>query len=305
MRHQKLRKKSLFAISLLTLTTLFFACSQNENNIENLDGKGRLTVNITDAPFPIDIVDKTVVTIDQLSIGSSSEMEAENNSSFIVLSEEEHEIDLLDLTNGVTLELASVDINAGTYDEIRLRVVDAKVLLKDGTEFDLKIPSGSTSGLKIKIAPAVTIEEGMESTVLLDFDVSKSFVMQGNMNTPAGINGFLFKPVVRCVFEGFTGQIEGIVTDTSAVVLPNALIKVWNLTPEMEPDTVVTSGFTNETGYYKIIGLPEGTYHMTGELEDYEPLLIEEVVVEPKVTTTVDFELTPVEPETPAEETGE
>lgn len=303
MRNQKLRKNSLFTIALLALSTLFVACSQDDNNIENLDGKGRLTVNITDAPFPIDIVDKTVVTIDRLSIGSAAEGEDEGN--FLVLSEEEREIDLLDLTNGVTLELASVDIDAGTYDEIRLHVVDAKVLLKDGTEFDLKIPSGSSSGLKIKIAPAVTIEEGLESTVLLDFDVSKSFVMQGNMNTPAGIKGFLFKPVIRCVFEGFTGQIEGTVTDTSAVVLPNALVKVWNLTPEMEPDTVVTSGFTNETGYYKIIGLPEGTYHLTGELENYETLLIEEVAVESKVTTTVDFELTPVEPEAPAEETGE
>lgn len=303
MRNQKLRKNSLFTIALLALSTLFVACSQDDNNIENLDGKGRLTVNITDAPFPIDIVDKTVVTIDRLSIGSAAEGEEEGN--FLVLSEEEREIDLLDLTHGVTLELASVDIDAGTYDEIRLHVVDAKVLLKDGTEFDLKIPSGSSSGLKIKIAPAVTIEEGLESTVLLDFDVSKSFVMQGNMNTPAGIKGFLFKPVIRCVFEGFTGQIEGTVTDTSAVVLPNALVKVWNLTPEMEPDTVVTSGFTNETGYYKIIGLPEGTYHLTGELENYETLLIEEVAVESKVTTTVDFELTPVEPEAPAEETGE
>ncbi|WP_299580072.1 DUF4382 domain-containing protein [uncultured Sunxiuqinia sp.] len=303
MRNQKLRKNSLFTIALLALSTLFVACSQDDNNIENLDGKGRLTVNITDAPFPIDIVDKTVVTIDRLSIGSAAKGEEEGN--FLVLSEEEREIDLLDLTHGVTLELASVDIDAGTYDEIRLHVVDAKVLLKDGTEFDLKIPSGSSSGLKIKIAPAVTIEEGLESTVLLDFDVSKSFVMQGNMNTPAGIKGFLFKPVIRCVFEGFTGQIEGTVTDTSAVVLPNALVKVWNLTPEMEPDTVVTSGFTNETGYYKIIGLPEGTYHLTGELENYEPLLIEEVAVESKVTTTVDFELTPVEPEAPAEETGE
>lgn len=303
MSNQKLRKNSLFTIALLALSTLFVACSQDDNNIENLDGKGRLTVNITDAPFPIDIVDKTVVTIDRISIGSVAEGEEDGN--FMVLSEEEHEIDLLDLTNGVTLELASVDIDAGTYDEIRLHVVDAEVILKDGTEFDLKIPSGSTSGLKIKIAPAVTIEEGMESSVLLDFDVSKSFVMQGNMDTPAGIKGFLFKPVIRCVFEGFTGQIKGTVTDTSLVVLPNALVKVWNLTPEMEPDTVVTSGFTNETGYYKIIGLPEGTYHMTGELEDYETLLIEEVVVEPKVTTTVDFELTPVEPEAPAEETGE
>ncbi len=31
----------------------------------------------------------------------------------------------------------------------------------------------------------------------LDFDLEKSFVVQGNPNTAAGIKGFHFKPVVK------------------------------------------------------------------------------------------------------------
>lgn len=54
------------------------------------------------------------------------------------------EINLLELTNGVTELIA--DLEVGTYDEIRLHAVDAKVTLKDGLDYYLKIPSGSCSG---------------------------------------------------------------------------------------------------------------------------------------------------------------
>jgi hypothetical protein len=33
--------------------------------------------------------------------------------------------------------------------------------------------------------------------VLVDFDVDQNFVIQGNPETPAGINGILFTPVLR------------------------------------------------------------------------------------------------------------
>ena len=42
----------------------------------------------------------------------------------------------------------------------------------------------------------VTVESGQDVSLTLDFDVSKSFVVQGNPNTPAGIKGFLMKPTV-------------------------------------------------------------------------------------------------------------
>lgn len=298
MKFLKMNGKARIGVLSLLLATLFFSCSESDD-VKTIEGKGRLNVAITDAPFPIDIVDKTVVTIDKVEIAQTtqaSEDEAETRT-FITLSEEEYEINLLDLANGVTAQLASVDLEAGSYDQIRLHVVDAKVILKDGTEFDLTIPSGSTSGLKVKIEPAVVIEEGTESSVLLDFDVSKSFVMQGNMNTPAGIKGFHFKPVVRAVFVGFAGQVEGHVNGDAEAILENAHIELWSLTETQEADTVVTSAFSDEAGFYKMIGLPEGTYHLSAAMENYDTIWVDNVAVEAGQTTTVDLALTPVEEE--------
>lgn len=302
------KRKSIFGLTLLLFATLFIACNDDDNIEQQVDGKGQLTVQMTDAPFPIGLVSQTIVTIDKIEIRSKTEVEGTNSeeadSEFIVLSEEEHVINLLDLANGVTEELASVELEAGSYDQIRLHIMDAKVTLVNGTEFDLNIPSGSTSGLKVNISPEITIEEGQSAIVILDFDVSKSFVVQGNMDTPAGINGFHFKPVVRAVYNGLAGEIEGNVENTSEAVLPNTEIRVWSLTETMQVDTVVTSAFSNDEGYYKIIGLPEGTYVVSGELENYETFTAEDVVIEAGLTTTVDIELTPVEIETEGETTS-
>ena len=115
------------------------------------------------------------------------------------------------------------DLEAGTYDQIRMHVTDSKVVMNDDTEFDLKVPSGSSSGLKIKIEPALEISSGQTADVLLDFDVSKSFVAKGNMEN-GHFNGFNFKPVVRCVMLGRAGRIEGTIIDTANVAIENASV---------------------------------------------------------------------------------
>jgi hypothetical protein len=45
-------------------------------------------------------------------------------------------------------------------------LVDAGILLKDGTDYNLKVPSGSASGLKIKFDTALEVVEGEEAEVL-------------------------------------------------------------------------------------------------------------------------------------------
>ena len=55
---------------------------------------------------------------------------------------------LLELRNGVTADLVSgAEIPSGTYSQVRL-IVDGEATLvaKDGSTYDLKIPSGTTSG---------------------------------------------------------------------------------------------------------------------------------------------------------------
>nr|WP_319270734.1 DUF4382 domain-containing protein [uncultured Draconibacterium sp.] len=284
-----MRKIGLVLSTILFGILFIVACSDSEST-NFTEGNGKVNVYLTDAPFPIDLVSQTVVTIDRVEIRKQDNDTTE--ASFITIMEEPFEVDLLTLSNGITEQLASIELEAGTYDMMRMHVTDSKVILTDGTEFDLKIPSGSSSGLKIKIEPALSIESGQTSDVLLDFDVSKSYVAKGNWKG-GKLNGFNFKPVVRCVLLDRAGRIEGMVSDTSNVALENSAVKLWMEVNDVDDDSLLTTGFTDEMGYYQLIGIPEGTYYMTAELDSFMTDTIWNVDVLKGESTQIDFELIP------------
>lgn len=272
----------MFLACILVLAT---SCTQNDS--EGTGGKGTLSLLLTDAPFPSNLVENTLVTIDKIEIRSTTTAtatttEADNASQYTVLYEGEGKVfDLLDLQNGITEELANVDLDAGSYDLIRMRVTKAEVVLKDGlATFDMKIPSGSTSGIKIKITPELLIESGVESTIVLDFDVSKSFIVQGNPKTPAGIKGFLFKPSLRAMCQQFTGVIAGKVSENATTPIADATVEIYRA------DSVYSSGRTDATGAYALVGLPALTYKMVFSKDGYTAVTVNDVIVKAKETTT-------------------
>jgi hypothetical protein len=219
MKHLKL----IAGILILSALALI-GCIKDENMIPG--SKGRLNVYLTDAPFPIGLVENAYVTIDRVEVRQRLETEGDDDEgSFIVIADGSQEFDLIKLTNGITTQLGTIDLEPGNYDMIRLHVTDARIILTDGSEYDLKIPSGSSSGLKIKIQPGIDIGEGQTSDVLLDFDISKSFVAKGNVKG-GQITGFNFKPVVRGIYLGAAGRIQGTVTDAEGQPLENAWVKV-------------------------------------------------------------------------------
>jgi len=274
----------IFLAGILVLAT---SCTQNDS--EGTGGKGTLSLLLTDAPFPSDLVESTLVTIDKIEIRSTTTAtvtttEEDNASQYTVLYEGEGKVfDLLDLQNGITEELANVDLDPGSYDLIRMHVTKAEVVLKDdhGT-FDLKIPSGYTSGIKIKITPELLIESGVESTIVLDFDVSKSFIVQGNPKTPAGIKGFLFKPSLRAMCQQFTGVISGKVSENATTPIANATVEIYT------DGSVYASGMTDTNGAYALIGLPALTYQMVFSKDGYNSVTVDNVIVKAKETTTMD-----------------
>ncbi len=285
-----MKKLGLITGLIVLAVFLITSCSDNETDMIP-QGKAKLNVYLTDAPFPIDLVAQTIVTIDKIEIRKQATDTTE--AEFIVISEDSVQIDLLTLSNGITEQLASIDLEAGDYDMIRMHVENSKVILKDDTEFDLKIPSGSSSGLKIKIDPQLSVSSGETINVLLDFDVSKSFVAKGNWKG-GKINGFNFKPVIRCVLLGEAGTIEGTVTDTANINLENAAVKVW-LPQTAEQDSLITSSFSDSNGYYQIIGLLSGTYYLTAELDSFQTDTIWSVDVTQGETTQIDIQLIPEE----------
>ncbi|WP_167610068.1 DUF4382 domain-containing protein [Maribellus sediminis] len=288
-KNRKDMKRIGFVLMILVLgTALMLSCSKDDT-VNYTEGKGKVNIYLTDAPFPINLVSKTVVTIDKVEIRKQES--DTTGAEFITLTDEPMEVDLLTLSNGVTELLASVELEAGSYDQIRMHVSKSSVYMNDDTKFDLKVPSGSSSGLKIKIEPAIEISEGQNADVLLDFDVSKSFVAKGNWKK-GNIIGFNFKPVIRCVLLDMAGRIEGTVLDTANTALENASVKVWMETEEMT-DSLITSAFTNPDGKYQIIGILAGNYYMTTELDSFTTDTVFNVSVTAGESTQVDFMLTP------------
>lgn len=114
------------------------------------------------------------------------------------------EYDLLTLRDSVSADVTGlVTVDAGTYQSLRFVVDSARIVLKDGYAFEdgstngvLKIPSGSKSGIKVKLSDVLLANEGETTTVTVDFDVDANFVVQVNQQT-GQVRKVLFTPVLK------------------------------------------------------------------------------------------------------------
>lgn len=254
------------------------ACNEIKNSGE---GDGRVVIKVTDDPFDIGSIESATVTITRVEIKKVGDGISDGNP-FVTLSEDTVTIDLIDLRNGVTETLLDLDIPAGEYDMIRLYVDEAGLKLRDYIDpYSVKVPSGSQTGIKIHINPALEVAEGLTSELLLDIDLSRSFVLRGNMTNN---NGFIFKPVIRAANMTTAGRLEGMVTDTADVKIKEA--KIW-----IEQDTVVATAFADTLGYYAIIGIPAGTYSISATKDGYDTLRFEGVNIIAGNKTVKNFEL--------------
>ena len=116
-----------------------------------------------------------------------------------------HEIDLLDLQDGVTFDLTGkVPVPAGSYGQLRFVVDEAHIALNEGFTFSdgssersLTVPSGFFRVIlygEEDGSGSLAFEGGETKIVLVDFDVSQSFVFQGPPDSPSGVH---FKPVLK------------------------------------------------------------------------------------------------------------
>lgn len=295
MQKSKLKRqsKTLLGVMLIAFTTMLFAVTscEEEQTTGMLPeaGEGTLNVQLTDAPISLDLIEEANVTITKIEIRKDVEGQLSDTSNpFITLYDSTETYDLLELRNGVTETLVNMDVPTGEYDLIRMYVDSAGLTLTNGDSYDVKVPSGQQTGIKIFIEPSIQVEDRLTSNLLLDFDLSKSFILKGNMNTPAGVKGFNFKPVIRAVNQTTAGQISGMVTDTSEASIAEAA--VW-----IKQDTVVTTTYSDSTGGYAILGVEEGSYDLFAAKEGYDTTMVEGVEVKAGKETIQDLELMPVD----------
>ena len=102
--------------------------------------------------------------------------------------------DILELANGLDTLLCKVLLPEGKISQVRLLLGSNNTIVVDGVTNDIKVPSGSQSGLKLNLHQ--TLNANTSYTIWLDFDACKSVVVKGN-------GTYSLKPVIR-PFPAFT-----------------------------------------------------------------------------------------------------
>ncbi len=210
--------------------------------------------------------------------------DGDGGSPFLVVFEGERVFNLLDLRNGRTDLLADAEIPAGTYTQMRLIVTAGQVTLTDGRVFPLKVPSGAQTGIKLHFT--FEVEEGEETQLLLDVDLSRAFqpVPGGHIDDPSTIRTFHFSPSValRLINLLEAGSIAGMATTLAAEVsTPLAGVAVTAYVG----DTEVTSTSTEDDGTYLLGGLATGEYRVEFSAAGFDDFVVDDVAVTAGQTT--------------------
>lgn len=264
------RQLLMFAAPLFAIGAM--AC---EDSTSPQEGTGQFSVALTDAPSAM-FAEATVDIGGIQLIGDGAPITLTNDGGV-------H--DLLALQNGVMADLATLDVEAGTYHQLRLIVESAQVTLAEGFEFAdgtttraLFVPSGAQTGIKVNLRNAdggeesagVEISSGETILVVLDMDVERNFVLQGNPDGPQGLLDVQFTPLLRASVLDVAGSISGTVTYTSATPadetefasIEGELDESTSLVlEEMQTTTVTTSAAAD--GSYKLWFVSPGTYDVT------------------------------------------
>ncbi len=232
-----MKKGILYALVIIIAFLGVWGCEKNSTEAGNntIGGTATLRLYLTDTP---------AAQYDSVNI-TFSEVSAHLDSSWIILSDSLMKVNLLDLTNGHTVVLGSDDVPAGHYTQIRLKIVDASVVV-DGQMYHMDMPSGSTSGLKF--GPEFTVREGATYEMVVDFDVNHSIVTTG---PPFNPKGYKLKPYIRMTPMAITGSISGTLTNPEHLPVAYAI---------QNNDTISSSLPDAQSGYFMSSFLPQGKY---------------------------------------------
>ena len=183
--------------------------SSNQSGNTVASGSGpSFTLRVTDAP--IDDAVRVVLSFTEVRLRNT------NGNWTTHTFNTPKSIDMLQLQGTKTADLL-VDklVDVGNYDEIRLLVDGAPMAnyIQDAVGMaELMIPSGSSSGLKIK--GNFSVLENRPASLVMDLDLRQSITMAGNSGK------YILKPVIRLVSDKDAGHIRGTVNPASLGSMP-------------------------------------------------------------------------------------
>lgn len=202
-------------------------------------GSGTLSVAMSDGPASG--ITAVNITIDKV--------EANINGTWTTITSVPQTFNLLDLVTNEKI-LGSASIPAGTYAQVRFFPSAATVTDAAGVH-TLKIPSGVQTGVKVNVD--YTIGPNQITTILLDFNVNKSIIKQGN-------GQYLMQPVVPGVVQVLSGTITGTVTSGGNPVPGAVITATYTAGSSYAIGTAVNTSTSLADGTFKIWALLPGTY---------------------------------------------
>ena len=167
-----MKTKHLLLSCMLLSSIGFISCNKNNTSTSNLQ------VKLTDSPAGYD---KVNVDIQQVRVNFS-----DDSTGWVSLATNAKVYNLLGLQNGVDTLLATGTVQTGIVKEIRLILGSNNTVVDGGVSYPLTIPSGSESGLKIKVGKSLnaTLEN-----LVVDFDAALSISQE--------TTGYKLRPVLR------------------------------------------------------------------------------------------------------------
>ncbi len=238
---------------------------------------GQVSVRLTDAPNP-GIASADVWVSRVYLVGGDSGVNISTTPA---------QYDLLSLQGGVTTLLGSSLIPVGDYEQLRLVVDSARITLAGSATFSdgsntrtLKVPSGMQTGIKVNFGGPVHVAPG-QTTLVVDFDASRSFVFTGSGSSPTGA---LFTPVLHGTAQDVAGSVSGTVSPDTAHAQLVAIAGA--------ADTVATTA-ADSTGTYSLMFLPPGSYTVAAKATGFTTATQAVTVGSAQHVTGVNFTLAP------------
>lgn len=259
-------------ISAVVLMLGLVACAG-----ETGEGSGTLALSITDAP--VDGAERVVVEFTGVEIQTSAGRHTIDYA-------DPKTINLLALQNGMReYLLEGYVLPVGNVSWIRLRVnavadgvMDSYIdivnsdTMPDG-RYELNVPSGSQSGLRLNNSFNVVDGEYLDFTI--DFDLRKSVHQPMGQTGPSGDPVYFLRPTLRLVDADVSGEISGVVDPLIFVINEQncsaqesgyaVYLYEGDVTPDdmdgADPDPVSTAMVTAGNGYgYTLAFIEPGEY---------------------------------------------
>jgi Domain of unknown function (DUF4382) len=158
-----MKKVLIFMLAVLAVSFTIVSCKKEKTST--------LQIRLTDGPLAVE-----EVNVDIRSVKVKFDDDTSSINGWIDLQTNARVYNLLGLQNGVDTVLANGNFPQDVVKEIRFELGPNNTIKDNGVVYPLVIPSGGSSGLKIKVNKklGLTLE-----TLVIDFDAALSVKKEG------------------------------------------------------------------------------------------------------------------------------